>query len=183
MHPRTAAASGHVAGDTHFYAVVCYHLPEEVADQLKQIMGLNPDGQTYGQLAARDEFARALKISVMARENFLKRFMSLAALEPKQSDKRYVHTTADLLERCGDDVVFYSGCASSATRPDGVISLSKSDADSPMFWFSGSQSADHPGARAHVLRSRTAGEKLRAPRTAGGLRPPCTPRLLRRATE
>lgn len=147
-HPRTAAAFGHAAGDTHFYALVCWHLPEEISDQLLQLAACNPDGQTWSQLAAREEFARAVQISVQAREAMIRRYLELSALEPKQSDRRFVHTTSDVLvSNAGPSgtPAFYSGCAPTDVKSDGIISLSASDPDAPIFWWAGPPSPDHPG--------------------------------------
>ena len=133
-------------GDTHFYVLVCWHLPEEISDQLLQIAAHNPDGQTWAQIAGREEFARAIRISIQARESIVRRYMELAALEPKQSKNRFVHTTADVLVPGTDgSPSFYSGCAPTNSKPDGVLSLSKSDPDAPVFWWSGPQDPDHQG--------------------------------------
>jgi len=132
-HPRMATAFGHAPGDTHFYAVLCWHLPEELADQLRQLLCLNPDAQTYAQLAAREEFTRALRLSEQVREHMLRRYMGLTAMEPKQSDKRFTHTTSDILvagvrvDGTTPAPAFYSGCAPTNLKADGVISLTKND--------------------------------------------------------
>ena len=151
--PRMAAAFGHAPGDTHFYVVLCWHLPEEVADQLLQLARLNPDTQSWAQLAGREEFARALRLSVQAREHMLRRYLELTAMEPKQSDKRFTHTTSDILVPAVDTEqgaapVFYSGCAPTDGKPDGVISLSKNDPDGVIYWWAGPYTPDHPGGMA-----------------------------------
>jgi len=109
---------------------------------------MNPDSQTWSQIAHREEFARALKLSMQARENMFRRYLQDAALEPKNSDKRFVHTTADVLVRSPGSEgppVFYSGCSPTDSRPDGIISLSRSDPDAPMFWWSGPPTTEYPG--------------------------------------
>ena len=149
-HPRTASAFGHAPGDTHITVVLCYHLPEEITDQLMQIACMNPDGQTWAQIAARDEFARALQLSIKVREHILRRYMELTAMEPKQSDKRFGHTTADVLVADVDTLagrlpVFYSGCTPTHDRHDGVLGMSRSNPDAPIYWWAGPQESDHPG--------------------------------------
>ena len=152
-HPRMAAAFGHAPGDTHFYAVLCWHLPEELADQLRQLLCLNPDAQTFAQIAAREEFTRALRLSEQVREHMLRRYMGLTSMEPKQSDKRFTHTTSDILvagvrvDGAVPAPAFYSGCAPTHTKSDGVISLTKNDPNAAMYWWAGPYSPDHPGGQ------------------------------------
>jgi 8-oxo-dGTP pyrophosphatase MutT (NUDIX family) len=67
VNPSTSALSGHGPQDVHFYFALCWHFPEEMAEQLLQLVRLNPEGQTWGQLAARKEFERALEVSTKAR--------------------------------------------------------------------------------------------------------------------
>lgn len=149
-HPRTAAAFGHAQGDTHISVILCYHLPEDITDQLVQLTSMNPDGQTWAEMASRDEFARAIKLSIQAREHIIRRYMELTQMEPKQSDKRFVHITADVLVPDVDTLagrlpVYYSGCAPTHNRNDGIVSMSRSDPDAPFYWWSGPYTPGHPG--------------------------------------
>ena len=103
--------------DTHFYVVLRWHLPEEMADQLMQLARINPEGDSWEQLARRKEFELAIQISIAARENIIRRFLAECNLETKKSDGRFTHTTTDVLlpdvvaTGVSNGVAFYSGCA------------------------------------------------------------------------
>ena len=47
VHPRTQSVSGHARQDTHFYVVLKWGLPEEMADQLVQLARINPDNESW----------------------------------------------------------------------------------------------------------------------------------------
>lgn len=161
VNPRTAASFGHNTHDTHYYLALCYHLPPELADQLLQLVRLNPEKQTWAQLAARKEFRRAEEISRAARESLIRRFMAAMSLEPKQSDRRFIHTTCDVLvpdAGAGGVVAFYSGCAPCHQEQGGVVSLTESDPDAPIFWWHGAYTPDNPG-----------GEPFEVPGTANAM--------------
>ena len=155
VHPQTKALSGHGAQDVHFYFVLCWHLPEEMTEQLLQIARINPEDQTWAQIAARKEFERAVEISMKAREDIMMRFMSRVALEPKRANKhKFVHTTTDVLAQnlsvqgktkqvsC---VGFYSHCAPTHQQPGGVISISENSPNQSAYWWHGRHSPDHQG--------------------------------------
>jgi hypothetical protein len=155
---RTRAAFGHCAHDSHFYVVVVWHLPEETADQLLQLARLNPDRQTWAQLAARNEFRRAEEISRAARESIARRFLAYVALEPKRSEPAFVHTTTDVLVpdvRCDrlshPSVAYYSDCACSSASAGGVVSMSESDPDATHFWWHGPHTPEHAGGEAFEM--------------------------------
>lgn len=158
VHPATRAVNGHGAQDVHFYFLVCWHLPEEISEQLMQLVRLNPERQTWAQLAARKEFERALEISVKAREDILRRLLDLTALEPKRSLKnRFAHTTTDVLvggvetqlpgkdRPSGNCVAFYSGCAPTNRSPGGCLALTESSPSEPVFWWHGRHAEEHVG--------------------------------------
>lgn len=48
VHPATRAVAGHGPQDVHFYFMLCWHLPEELAEQLMQIARINPEKQVRG---------------------------------------------------------------------------------------------------------------------------------------
>ena len=159
VHPRTAAACGHATHDTHFYLVCCYHLPPEMADQLLQLARLNPDGQSWRQLAQRKEFSRALDVSKKARESLLQRFMALTSLQPKQADGRFHHTTSDVLvANAGSDsatgVAFFSDCAPTNVEQGGVLSMTESNPDAPFYWWHGACPPRRCGSTRALSHSR-----------------------------
>lgn len=158
VHPQTRALNGHGPQDVHFYFALNWHLPEEMAEQLMQIARLNPENQTWAQIAVRREFERAIQVSKEVREDLLMRFMSRVSLEPKRSMKqRFVHTTTDILvpgivaqvngkpKTC---VGFYSGCAPTHTQNGGVLSITENSPNQPAFWWHGRHIPDHPGGEA-----------------------------------
>ena len=179
VHPRTAAAFGHspqagfaqvklfqkllafskassffksfASQDTHFYVVLRWHLPEEMADQLMQLARINPDGDSWEQLARRKEFELAIQISIAARENIIRRFLAECNLETKKSDGRFTHTTTDVLlpdvvaTGVSNGVAFYSGCAATDREQGGVLSMTQNDPDQNYFWWHGPYTPDNPG--------------------------------------
>ena len=153
VHPRTAAAFGHSPQDTHFDVVLCWHLPEEMADQLLQLACLNPDGDSWTQMAKRKEFELATSVSVAARENILRRFMEVCGLAPSPGTQ-FVHTLSDVLVadvtagEVSDGVAFYSGCTPTDRQNGGVLSLSQSDANLPMYWWHGPHTTESQGGGA-----------------------------------
>lgn len=157
VHDSTRSAFGHGAQDVHFYVLLCWHLPPEMADQLLQLVRMNPDGQSWKQLAERKEFSRALDVSQRAREDIIKRFLESTALQQKQTDKRYVHTAADVLvsgaaasvpgapAETPASVAYYSGCAPTHLNRGGIISLTGSSPMEPAYWWHGAPTPEHPG--------------------------------------
>jgi len=77
VNPQTAAVWGHGDMDDHFYVWIKWHLPESIADQLWQLVRINPERQSFKELATRKEFTRALEISKAARESIVSRFLKL----------------------------------------------------------------------------------------------------------
>lgn len=157
VNAHTRAICGHGPQDVHFYFALCWHFPEEMAEQLLQLARLNPENQTWGQLAARKEFERAVEISTKAREDILTRFMSRVALEPKRSVKqRFVHTTTDILvpglvsklpgkPKPTSCVGFYSNSAPTHLSGGGVLSITENSPNEPAFWWHGRHTPENPG--------------------------------------
>jgi hypothetical protein len=83
INRQVAAMVGHVEGHTHFYAVVGWRLPVEIADQLAHVIKCNPEGLTWSKLIQRKEFKHAEEISIAVRERLLNRFLRIAKLEVK----------------------------------------------------------------------------------------------------
>ena len=153
VNQRTAAAFGHAPHDSHFYLTLCYHLPMEMAEQLLQLARMNPDGQSWRQLAQRKEFARALEVSRVARESLLRRMMDELKLQPKQADQRFVHTTAEVLVATADGgVAYYSNGTPTNLAQGGVLSMTESDPSLPMFWWHGPHTPDSPGGEPFDMR-------------------------------
>lgn len=147
------AMAGHSDGQVHFYAAVGWTLPMEIVDQLMLVIKTNPKASTWKGLVSRKEFARAEKLSCDVRTRLLTKFLATVKLFPKESCRNVVHTTSDVFRHAslsptdvgeeGDEnetkdyVVFYSGCAPTHTAEGGVLAMSNSDPNKPIFWFHG----------------------------------------------
>ena len=83
VNRQVAAMAGHVDGQTHFYAVVGWHLPVEIADQLAHVVKCNPEGMPWSKMIARKEFQHAEELSLTVRERLLDRFLQLTKLSIK----------------------------------------------------------------------------------------------------
>ena len=81
--------------------------------------------------------------------------MQETGMLPNQRDKRYIHTTSDVLVNSVDVqgasgtkkcTVFYSGCSPVYENTGGVIMLEKNNPDKPVHWIHGvNMSWEHPG--------------------------------------
>ena len=69
----TCAMANHKEGQTHFYAVLRWRLPVEIVDQLAHVIRCNPDGATWADLVARNEFKHAEELALAVRERLLSR--------------------------------------------------------------------------------------------------------------
>ena len=88
----------------------------------------------------------ALVVSIAARENIIRRFLEAMDLEPKHSERRFSHTTADILVPDVDNhVAFYSGCAPTDRQENGVVSLTRSSKHENAFWWHGNHTGDCVG--------------------------------------
>lgn len=162
VNPQTKALCGHGTQDVHFYFALCWHLPEEMAEQLLQIARLNMEDQTWAQLAARKEFERALEISKKAREDIMARFLNRIALEPKRAVKhKFVHTTTDVLvpgitiqgkTKAVSCTGFYSHCAPAHAQVGGIVSMTENSPNQPAYWWHGRHMPDHPGGEAWEMK-------------------------------
>lgn len=151
----------------HFYAVVGWALPEEIADQPAHVLKCNPGGLTWGELLKRTEFADAEALSLNVRNRLLTRFVSACKLELKASCKRPVHTTYNVFrlarlpgategEEDGDEErpcsVFYADCAPTHDREGGLLSVQRAagrGGEPPtVFWFHGPRKVGVPGGGA-----------------------------------
>ena len=145
VNEETRAEYGHGNHDLRFYAVLRWRLPQEMVDQLAQLVRLNPDSESADRLARRTEFERAVEISEGAREAIVNRILKMATLERKKDvglGGGFVHTTSDVFvpgvsSDYGEDMVaFYSACAPSNLTSGGVLSVSD-EPSAPAYIFFG----------------------------------------------
>lgn len=157
VHDTTCTSFGHSRGDLRFYIVIRWDLPPEITDQLLQLVSVNPDKETWKELSERKEFKRALDISIAVRENIAERFAKHMGLSLRHSDRKFVHTTSDILvpnaQACvpGTDgekraaVAMYNACAPTHLAPGGVVTLTMADPREPVFWWHGPPTPENPG--------------------------------------
>lgn len=128
VHRKTRATAGHTDGAIHFYAVVGWTLPAEIADQLAHVIKTNPRGGTWAeartrvacgasafagracartdagararaQIAGRVEFQKAEELARSVRERLLTTFLHVTRLSARSSCPAPVHTVSDVLRR------------------------------------------------------------------------------------
>jgi len=114
VHKKVKATAGHAEGTAHYYAVVGWSLPIEIADQLAHVVKANPRGGTWADLAARTEFRAAEELARLAREKLLSNFLGMTRLAIKASCPAPVHTVSDVFRRAR---VSRAALASAATAP------------------------------------------------------------------
>lgn len=157
VHENTCVRFGHEKNEDRFYLVVRWDLPPEITDQLLQLVRHNPDDETWKDLADRKEFRRVVEVSVKARENIAERFAKAAGFSLHLSDRKFVHTTSNVLVAnarapvpgTGGEkkaaVAFYSDCAPTHLAMGGVVSLTNDDPRQPVYWWHGASTPEDPG--------------------------------------
>jgi len=99
VHKNVKATAGHSDGDIHFYAVVGWSLPAEIADQLAHVIKTNPRGGTWADIADRFEFQKAEELARASRERLLTCFLHMTRLSACGRSPAPVHTVSDVLRR------------------------------------------------------------------------------------
>jgi hypothetical protein len=152
----TKTGAGHAPGARHYYAAVRYALPVESVDQLKMLVYLNPNNDTWRKLASRKPFERALETARAARAGFLRDALAGAGLRPRRSCPHVTDTASDVFdddvirvdtgdETAGEGIAFFSGCAPTHRAERGLVTEMGPERDAGLLWLHGPPSAKTGG--------------------------------------
>jgi hypothetical protein len=147
--PETRQLAGHKEAEKHFYLCLKYHLPVESVDQLRLLIHLNPQNDSWRKLLERKVFSRAQEYAAGIRRRFMERILSRFHLAPKQSNPYFVDTPFDVFdtatirvkEKSGlenEGVAFHSGCTPTHASQLGVLcEVCSSERDAGLLWIHG----------------------------------------------
>jgi hypothetical protein len=144
----TKQSAGHTETTRHFYAVVKYKLPEECMEQLKLLVYLNPNQDSWAKLVSRKPFERACATAKGLREKYLKDLLHTVGLQPKKSNPHVVDTMCDVFDTQIVNVenadgaemrgiVFHAGCTPTHRAHQGVLTEIAEERDAGLLWLHG----------------------------------------------
>jgi len=121
-------------GQQHFYLVLRWTLPVEIVDQLKMLLYINPQGDSFEKFASRKILERATDMATSCSRWLVEQALRTLKLEPHPARPHMTHTLSNVFDSniikvqqedngggCKPGVVFFEGCTPTHRARNGLV--------------------------------------------------------------